>query len=125
MRSRSLAWRGHGAHGGVVALDRAGHAARAAAAAAELGAGDRDDLDAGAAQPRVGVDVALVGDDDAGRDGEDVVAVVPLLALGLVAVAAGLEEPQAGDVERARRSRANTSARARRRAVRRSPGVSV
>ena len=84
----------------VSAFDRAGHAAGAAATATELEAGDRDHLDPLAAQPRVGVDVALVGDDDARRDGEDVVAVVPLLALGLVAVAAGLEQPQRRDVER-------------------------
>ena len=47
----------------------------------------------------VGGDVALVGDDDAGRECEHVVAVVPLLALGLEAVAAGLEEPQLRHVE--------------------------
>src|SRR5215212_5773506 len=81
-----------------VALDRAGHAARTAASARELGAGDRDDLDAGVAQARVGVDIALVGDDDAGGDREHVVAVVPLLALGLVPVAAGLEDAQAGQI---------------------------
>src|SRR5215217_7755321 len=51
-------------------------------------------------QPGVGVDVALVGDDHAWCDGEHVVAVVPLLALGLVAVAAGLEDPQARQLER-------------------------
>jgi hypothetical protein len=73
----------------------------AAAAAAELGAGDRDDLDPLAAQAGVGVDVALVADDHAGRDREDVVAVVPLLALGLVDVAAGLEQAQRRHVERA------------------------
>ena len=38
-------------------------------------------------------DVAFVGDDDARRDGQHVVAVVPLLALGLEAVPAGREEP--------------------------------
>ena len=54
--------------------------------------GDGDDLDAGLAELRVGVDVALVGDDDARGDGEHVVAVVPLLALGLALVAAGGED---------------------------------
>ena len=62
---------------------------RAAAAAAELEALDRDDLDARLAQRGVGAGVALVGDDDAGLEGDDVVAVVPLLALGLEVVAAG------------------------------------
>ena len=47
----------------------------------------------------VGVDVALVGDDDARGDGEDVVAVVPLLALGLALVAAGREDPQVVEAE--------------------------
>ena len=106
--------RGGGDHSDSL-LDRAGHAARAAAAAAELGAGDRDDLDALAPEPRVRVDVALVGDDDAGRDREDVVAVVPLLALGLVLVAAGLEQAQRGHVERAARSRRRGRPRAQRR----------
>src|ERR687896_2527232 len=87
-----------------VALDRAGHAARPSAAAPQLGAGDGDDLDAGVAQAGVGVDVALVGHDDAGRDRQHVVAVVPLLAFGLVAVAAGLEDPQARQLEQADRS---------------------
>ena len=63
---------------------------------------------------RVGGDVALVGDDDAGGEGEHVVAVVPLLALGLVAVAAGLEQPQVRDVERGGDARRTASTRARR-----------
>src|SRR4051794_8305035 len=65
-----------------VAFDRAGHAAGATTAAAQLAAGDGDDLDALLAQVRVGGDVALVADDHAGLDREEVVAVVPLLALG-------------------------------------------
>ena len=80
--------------------ERAAHAAGPASASAELAAGDRDDLDAGLAELRVGVDVALVGDDDARADGEDVVAVVPLLALGLVLVAAGGDDLEVGDAER-------------------------
>ena len=40
------------------------------------------------------VGVALVGDDDAGLERDDVVAVVPLLALLLVVVAPGLDHPQ-------------------------------
>src|SRR6478672_6896110 len=82
-----------------VTLDGARHAAWAASAPAELRAGDGDDLDAGLGQAFVRVDVALVGDDDTGCDGEHVVAVVPLLALGLVVVAAGGNEPQARQVE--------------------------
>src|SRR6478735_8209820 len=49
-----------------VALDGAGHAVGAAAAAAELVALDGEDLDAGLAQRRVGTGVALVADDNAG-----------------------------------------------------------
>ena len=46
------------------------------------------------------VGVALVGDDDAGLEGDDVVAVVPLLALLLVLVAAGLDDVQLAHAER-------------------------
>src|SRR4051812_39987971 len=67
--------------GGGVAQHRARHAARAATAAAELGPGDPDHLDACGLQRVVRDDVALVGDDQPWCDGEGVVAVVPLLAL--------------------------------------------
>src|SRR5262252_6824857 len=83
-----------------VALDRAGHAVAAAAALAELEALDRDDLDAGLAQRGVGARVALVGDDHPGFEGDHVVAVVPLLALGLERVAAGLDDPHLGHTQR-------------------------
>ena len=66
----------------------------AAAAAAELGADDGDHLDPGLAQQRVGQGVAVVGEDHAGLEGDGVVAAVPLLALGLVDVAAGLDDLQ-------------------------------
>ena len=49
-------------------------------------------LDAGLAQRGVGAGVALVADDDAGLERDDVVAVVPLLALGLEGVTAGLDD---------------------------------
>src|SRR3954471_846507 len=49
---------------GGIALDGAGHAVRAAPAAAQLESLDGDDLDPGLAQGGVGADVALVGDDD-------------------------------------------------------------
>ena len=60
----------------------------AAAAPAELLAGDREHLDAGLGELRVGRLVALVRDDDARLERDDVVAVVPLVALGLELVAA-------------------------------------
>ena len=59
-----------------------------------------DDLDPGPAQHGVGIDVAVIGHDHAGLDGDDVVAVVPLLALGLVAVAAGRDDAQMLQAER-------------------------
>src|SRR6266705_2533423 len=65
-----------------IALDRAGHAARAAPAAAELAARDGHHLDAVLAQHRVRRHVALIAHHDAGRDGEVVGSVVPLLPLG-------------------------------------------
>ena len=60
----------------------------------------REHLDAGLAHQRVGELVALVGDDDAGLQRDDVVAVVPLLALGLPRVAAGLDDPQLLELQR-------------------------
>jgi hypothetical protein len=85
-----------------VTLDRTRHATRAGPAAAELGPPDRDHLDPVVPQPRVRLDVALVGDDHARRQCEHVVAVLPLLPLGLVAVAAGLEQPHLWQVEHPR-----------------------
>src|SRR6516162_10747897 len=76
-----------------IAFQRAGHAVAAAAALAELVSLDRDHLDAGPAQRGVGAGVALVGDDDAGLKRDDVVAVIPLLALGSEYVPAGLHDP--------------------------------
>src|SRR4051812_17000405 len=73
-------------------FDRTAHAAGSAPSPAELAARDRQHLDAGSPKLGVGVDVALVGDDDAGTQSQDVVAVVPLLALGLHVVAPGGED---------------------------------
>ena len=81
-------------------LHRAAHAPRAAPAPAELAAGDVEHLDAVPAQERVGGDVALVGHHDAGRDGERVAAVVPLLALGGVHVLLGGEHPELAQAHR-------------------------
>ena len=61
----------------------------AAAATPELLAGDRQHLDAGLRELRVRRLVALVGDDDTRLERDDVVAVVPLVALGLELVAGG------------------------------------
>ena len=83
-----------------VALDWAGHAPGATAAAAELEALDLDHLDPCVPEAFVRLDVAVVGDDDAWLEREDVVAVVPLLTLGLVAVAPRLDESDPGKSER-------------------------
>ena len=72
----------------------------AAAAAAELLAGDRQDLDARLGELGVGGLVALVGDDGPGRQRDDVVPVVPLVSLGLELVTAGGDERQVGEPER-------------------------
>ena len=81
-------------HRQAVPLDGAGHAAGSAPSRpSSLPSMVMTSMPA-CAQHGVGVDVALVADDDAGRDGEDVVAVVPLLALGGSDVlAAGGEDP--------------------------------
>lgn len=52
----------------------------ATAAAAELGAFDGNHLNASAAQKGVGVDIAIVTNDHAGFDSNNVVTVVPLFA---------------------------------------------
>ena len=83
-----------------VAQQRAGHAVPAAPALAQLEAGDLDDLDACLSHLGDRVGVALVGDDDTGLEGDDVVAVVPLLALLLVLVTAGFDDGQLVDAER-------------------------
>src|SRR5215831_3677228 len=80
--------------------DRAGHAVAAAAAAAQLRAGDRAHLDPGLREPQVGRLVALVRDDHAGRERDDVVAVVPLRTLGLELVARRLHDPELLQAER-------------------------
>src|SRR6516225_3417010 len=64
-----------------IANDRAGHAVPAAAAAPELGARDRDHLDALFPQQRIGVHVAVIREDDARRGANEVGAAVPLGAL--------------------------------------------
>src|SRR3569833_1319078 len=52
-----------------VAGQRAGHAMPSAAAASQLGTDNRDDLDAGPAPQRVGVGVAVIGENNPGIDG--------------------------------------------------------
>src|SRR4051794_25410317 len=85
-----------------VAQQRAGHAVATAPSATELRAVEADDLDAVAAHQGVRVLVALVRDYDPGLQRDDVVAVVPLLALGLPGVAAGADDAQLLDLERVR-----------------------
>ena len=68
-------------------------------ALAQLEALDGDHLDPGLAHLRDGVGVPLVGDDHARLEGDDVVAVVPLLALLLVRVAAGLDHLEVAHAE--------------------------
>src|SRR4051812_36214547 len=77
--------------GGGIALDRAGHASRPAAAAPELAARNPQHLDARFLEPCVGLDVAFVGDADPRRDGEGVVAVVPLFPFGGDRIEAGVD----------------------------------
>ena len=79
--------------------ERTGHAVTAATAPAEFGADDGNDLDAGFAEQRVGGGVAVVRDHYAGFDGDQVVAAVPLLALGVVDVATGVDGPQLAQFE--------------------------
>src|SRR6185312_9995398 len=83
-----------------VAFDRAGHAVATAAALAELEARNGDHFDTGLAQGGIGAGVAFVGDDHAGLERDHVVAVVPLLPLGLEGVPAGLYDPHSVHAQR-------------------------
>jgi len=65
-----------------------------ASAPAEFRTWNGDDLDAGFAQKGVGVDIAVIAEDNAGRDGQDVVAVIPLLAFRLEGITTGGDYPQ-------------------------------
>ena len=64
----------------------------AATAFAQLEALDGEHFDAGLAHLGDGVGVALVGDDDAGLEGDGVIGVVPLLSFLLVLVASRLDD---------------------------------
>jgi hypothetical protein len=72
----------------------------AAAAASELLPCDGEHLDAGLRKLGVRGLVSLVRDDHARLDGDDVVAVVPLVALRLELVASGRDEFQVLDSQR-------------------------
>src|SRR3954452_3797026 len=76
-----------------VAAQRTRHAMAATAAATELGADNGDHLDTGAAQQRVGVGVAVVGEHHPRFYGNQVVAAVPLLTFRVVGGATGLHDP--------------------------------
>src|SRR5947209_7630844 len=80
--------------------NRARHTMSTAATAAQLRAFNRDDLDTLLAQQCVGVDVSVVGDNDARLECNDVVAVVPLFALLFEWVTAGLNHAQRLEIER-------------------------
>src|SRR6185295_15038025 len=68
--------------GHPVAGDRTRHAARPAAPRTQLGPSDGNYLDPGLDEAPIRLDIALIGNRDLGLDGERVVPVVPLLALG-------------------------------------------
>src|SRR4051812_34757924 len=82
-----------------LANDGAGHAVPAPPSAAELLARDGEHLDACLQELGVGGLVALVADDDPRLERDDVVAVVPLVPLGLELVATGGDELEVGDPE--------------------------
>src|SRR5262245_41512758 len=83
-----------------IAFQWAGHAVAAAASTPQLEALDRDDLDTRLAQCGVRAGVALVCDHHTRLHGDDVVAVVPLLALGFERVTARLDHAHLREAER-------------------------
>jgi hypothetical protein len=78
----------------------------AAAATTEFGSTDSDHLDPSLAEQRVRVGVAVIRHHDAGLQGDDVIAVVPLLPLGLPRIAAGFDDVQRIGSTRSLRPRA-------------------
>jgi gamma-glutamyl-gamma-aminobutyrate hydrolase PuuD len=72
----------------------------ATTAAAELGSAHRDDFDAGLAQQCVCVGVTVIGHNYARLERDDVVAIIPLLALGLPRVSPGLNDLQRVESQR-------------------------
>src|SRR5690606_5646961 len=76
-----------------VALNRAGHAPWSAPSAAQLATRDLDHLHALRTEEPVGDGVALVGQDQAGPERQQVAAVVPLLARGGPRILVGREHP--------------------------------
>lgn len=59
----------------------------AAATTAKFRSAQGDDLDPGLAQKRVCMGVAVVGHDHTGFEGDDIIAVIPLLTRLFIAVA--------------------------------------
>ena len=72
----------------IVAVDGAGHAARAAAAAGKLRGGNGDDIQTVLGQQIIGHIVSVIGDDAAGGNAKRIRAVVPLLSLRRQQIAA-------------------------------------
>ena len=77
-----------------IADDWTGHAVTAPTAPAQFAGADGDDFHASLAQQGVGVSVAVIADHHARFQADHVVAIVPLLAFGGEAVAAGLDNAQ-------------------------------
>src|SRR5690606_8443510 len=75
-----------------IANDRAGHAMAAATSAPKFRAGDGDDLNALFAQQRIGIGVAIIGKDHAGRGADEIGSAVPLGALAHVIIATGFDD---------------------------------
>lgn len=69
------------------------------ASASKFRSADRDDFNAGLAQKRVGMDIAIVTNDDTRLQGDDIVAVVPLFAFLFKGVASGTNNMKLGYAE--------------------------
>ncbi len=95
--TRALALEGDG-----IANQGAGHAVSAAPPAAELGPDNGDDLNPGFAQLGVRPGAAVIGDHHPGGQGDQIVAAVPLPALGGVVIPTGLDDPELLQVQRLR-----------------------
>jgi hypothetical protein len=84
----------------TITLERAGHAVTTTASLAQLKTCNIDHFHTGLTHLGNGVGIALVGHHDARLQGDGVIGIVPLLALGLVLVSTGFHDVEFRNLER-------------------------
>src|SRR5215813_14567112 len=77
-----------------IADDRASHAMSTSPATSQFRANYSDDFHALFAKEGITIRIAVVAKDHTGRDRDIVVTAVPLLSLGRISIASGIDHPQ-------------------------------